>query len=137
MHEEFIKLIESEKETVKNVLRPHVHEKIFKRLIGGFFDETQKRFTAFPFFALKKSMFYEYDYLFELKSSGSSAVYFSAGPLEKPKKYIDEHHYQHKSTEELIEQAIYKSLLVTYTGEFDFNEWNILRECCFSDSNNK
>jgi len=137
MLEEFITLIESEKEAIKKVLKPHIQEKIFKRLVGGFFDETQKRFVAFAFFVLKKSMFYEYDYLFELSKNGHSAIYFSGETLEKTKKYINKSQYQSKSIEELIEKGIYKSLLVTYWGEFDFNEWNILRSPCFSDSKNR
>ncbi|MDR6941561.1 hypothetical protein [Mucilaginibacter pocheonensis] len=116
---------------------PHLNEKIFKRLLGGFFDETQKRFIAFAFIALKKSIFYEYDHLFELSNHGHSAVYFSSGMVEKTKKHLDNNSFQYKSTEERIEDGIYKSLLVTYTGEFAFDEWNILRDCCFSDSKDK
>jgi len=137
MLEEFVSLIESGKEEIGRVLKPHVHEKIFKRLLGGFFDETQKRFVAFAFMPIKKSMFYEYDYLFELSNSGNSAIYFSPDTIEKTKKYLDQHRFQYKSTEELIEGGIYKSLLIAYIAEYDFDEWNILRDCCFSDSKDR
>ncbi|HWZ03142.1 MAG TPA: hypothetical protein VNX40_05980, partial [Mucilaginibacter sp.] len=137
MLDEFILLLESEKEKVKEVLKPHLHEKIFKRLLGGFFDETQKRFVAFAFMPIKKSMFYEYDYLFELSNSGHSAVCFLPETTEKTRKYIDQNTFTYKSTEERIEEGIYKSLLIAYTGEFDFDEWNILRDCCFSDNKDK
>lgn len=137
MLEEFILLIESEKDKIKEVLRPHLHEKIFKQLLGGFFDETGKRFVAFAFISVKKTMFYEYDYLFKLSNSGSSAIYFSPETPEKTKKYLDQNRFQYKSTQELIEEGIYKSVLITYTAEFDFDEWNILEDCCFSDSKDK
>jgi len=134
MFEEFLLLLESEKGKIETVLKPHLDEKIFKRLMGGFFDETKTRFVAFAFMPIKKSMFYEYDYLFELSNSGHSATYFSLEIPENTKKYIDQNTFQYKSSKEQIEEGIYKSLLITYTGEFDFDEWNILRDCCFSDS---
>ncbi|MBB6126782.1 hypothetical protein [Mucilaginibacter lappiensis] len=137
MFEEFLLLLESEKGKIETVLKPHLDEKIFKQLVGGFFDETQKRFIAFAFMPIKRSMFYEYDYLFELSTSGHSAIYFSAEIREKKKNYIDQNTFQYKSIQELIEEGIYKSLLIIYTGEFDFNEWNILRSCCFSDTKDK
>ena len=137
MLEEFISLIESEKEKIKVVLKPHLHEKIFKRLLGGFFDDTQKRFIAFAFMPINKSMFYEYNYLFELSKGGHSATYFTPDTEEKTRKYLDENRFHYKSSEELIEEGIYKSLLITYIGEFDFDEWNILRDCNFSDDKDK
>jgi len=137
MLEEFLLLLESEKEMVMDVLKPHLHEKVFKHLLGGFFDETQKRFIAFAFMPIKKSMFYEYDYLFGLSNSGHSAIYFSPETEEKTRKYLDQGTFQHKSVEELILEGIYKSLSVTYIGEFDFGEWNILTSCCFSDNKDK
>ncbi len=137
MLEEFVLLLESEKDKVKQVLWPHVHEKIYKRLIGGFFDDTQKRFIAFAFMPIKKSMFYEYDYLFELSNSGHSGIYLLPDTSEKTRKYIDGNTFQHKTAEELVEEGIYKSILVSYTAEYDFNEWNILRECTFCDTNDK
>lgn len=137
MFEEFLLLLESEKGKIEAVLKPHLDEKIFKKLVGGFFDEAQKRFVAFAFMPIKKSMFYEYDYLFELSTNGHSAIYFSAEIPEKTKKNIDQSTFQHKSIQELIEEGLYKGLLITYIGEFDFDEWNILRGCCFSDSGDK
>jgi hypothetical protein len=137
MLDEFILLLESEKEKVKEVLWPHLNEKIFKRLIGGFFDDSGKRFVAYAFIQVKKSKFYEYDYLFDLSNSSHSAVYFSPETSEKTKKFIDKNSFQYKSAKELIEEGIYKSLLISYLGEFDFGEWNILPDICFCDTNNK
>jgi hypothetical protein len=137
MLEEFLSLLESEKRKVKEVLKPHLHEIIFKRLLGGFFDETKNRFVAFAFIPLKKSKFYEYNYLFELSNSGHTAVYFSPETEENTRKYINKNTFHYKSIEAIIEEGIYKSLLITYTAEFDFGEWNILRGCCFSDTDDK
>lgn len=137
MHDDLISLLESENDRIKEVLSPHLHEKIHKRLLGGFFDETKKRFIAFAFFPLKKSMYYEYDYLFDLTNNGHSAFYYLPETVEKTKKYLDNNSFQYKTTEELIEDGTYKSLLVTYTGEFDFDEWNILPNCFFSDTKDK
>ena len=137
MFEEFLLLLESEKEKIKEVLKPHLHETIFKRLLGGFFDDSHKRFIAFAFMPIKKSMFYEYDYLFELTSCGNTAVYFSPNTVEENKIYITKDTFQYKSTKDSIEDGVYKSLLISYTGEFDFEEWNIKRNCCFSDSKDK
>jgi len=136
MLDEFISLLEEGKEQVKKVLTPHVREKVLKYYIGGFFDDTGKKFIAYAFLPLKKSLYYEYNYLFDF-SHGHTATYFLPETHEKTRKYINDNTFQHKETEELIDEGIYKSLLVSYTGEFDFNEWNILSSCCFCDIKDK
>ena len=133
MLDEFKILIESEKVKIQTVLKPHLDEKIFKRLLGGFFDESKTRFMAFAFFPVKKDKYYEYNYLFELSGNGHSANYYLSETHEKTRKYIDENHFQYKSIEGRIEEGLYKSILITYIGEFDYDEWNILRDSCFSD----
>src|ERR1700761_2776944 len=101
MLEEFVLLLESEKKKIKEVLWPHIHEKIYKSLVGGFFDDTQKRFVAFAFMQVNKSMYYEYDYLFELSDSGHSGIYLLSDTSEKTRKYIDGNTFQYKTAEEL------------------------------------
>lgn len=137
MLDDFILLLESEKAEVKEILRPHLLEKIFKSVVGGFFDDTRNRFVAFAYMPVQKTKFYEYNYFFDLSNGGHSAVYFSPETKEKTRKYIDHNSFHYKSSEELIEEGIYKSLLISYYGEFDFGEWNILRECCFCDTRDK
>lgn len=134
MLEDFKLLIESEKKAVKNILKPRIDDRILKRLLGGFFDETGKRLMAFAFMQVNKSKYHEYEYLFDLKNGGHSAMYFSEETAELTRKWLDATTFSYKSSEERISEGIYKSVLITYYAEYDFDEWNILREACFSDS---
>jgi hypothetical protein len=137
MLEEFLSLLEYEKESIVNTLTPYVNEKVFKYFLGGFFDENQTRFMAFAFVPIKKSMFNEYSYIFNLSPGGHNAIYFMPKTMEELKGLTVDNHGRSITSEKYVEEGIYKSFLVTYTAEFDFGEWNILTNFCFSDVKDK
>lgn len=133
MVKEFLLLLEIEKKKIFEVLRPQVHIDILKFLSGGFFDESQKRFVAFALMPVDKDYFWKYDYLLNF-SGGHSSILFGL-----PAKEIRSGIYpaSNKSLKEKIEEEFYHRNLVSFLGEYDFGEWNIMTSNCFSNSKNK
>ncbi|HEY4197184.1 MAG TPA: hypothetical protein VGM63_16695 [Mucilaginibacter sp.] len=134
MLEEFLLLLESEKEKVYEVLRPQIHKDILRYLTGGFFDKDQKRFVAFALMPVNKDYFWKYDYLLDF-SGGHSAMLFDLPPEKQrpPGMYG----LPEKSLKEYIEDKFYHYNLVSFYGEYDFNEWNILTSNCFTNTKKK
>lgn len=74
--EEFISLLEAEKQKAYEVLRPQVHLDILKFLVGGTFDDTKKRLIAYVLMPVNKDYFWKYDYLLKF-SEGHSSMFLN------------------------------------------------------------
>ncbi len=135
MAEDFILLLESEREKIFEVLRPHFNLDVLKYFKGGFFDDQRKRFFGYAIAEVNTEFYSEYGYLFDDFKKGYS-VNQSGITSEKTKIYLDSGAYQYKSIEERIEAGLYHHLLISFYGDFDFGEWNILHGYNFTDEKN-
>lgn len=128
--EEFVSLLEVEKQSIHEVLRPQVHTEILKYLVGGVFNDSRKRLVAYALMHVNKDYFWKYDYILKF-SEGHLAVLFN---LKEDQKRLTGIYPPGKSIKEEIEDGRYKSNLISFVCEYDFNEWNILRSNCFTDT---
>jgi len=128
--EEFIALLEVDKQSVHEVLRPQIHPEILKFLIGGVFDNSRKRLVAYALMRVNKDYFWKYDYILKF-SEGHVAVLFN---LKEDQKKPTGIYPPGKSIKEEIEDGHYKNNLISFVCEYDFDEWNILRSNCFTDT---
>jgi len=133
MIEEFILLLESGKEKAFEILSPQVDPKILKYLVGGFFDEEQKRLVAYALMPVNAEYFWEFNYLLDF-SHGHSSILFKIKPQDlRPSGMYP----PGKPLEDEIKEGKYKSNLISFLCEYDFDEWNIMRSNCFTDIKNR
>ena len=132
--EEFISLLEVDKEKVREVLRPQIHPEILKFLVGGIFDDMQKRLIAYILMPVNKEYFWRYDYILKF-SQGHSALLFNLKPDEIRPTGI--YPPEKNTLQEKIENGYYHNNLISLACEYDFNEWNVLISNCFTNSKNK
>ena len=134
MVEEFLSLLENEKEKAYEVLKPQIDRAILKYLAGGFFDEEQKHLVAFALMPVNTDYFWKYDYLFDF-SHGHVAILFGSQDEKKPG--ISLSGPPKKSLQQFIEEGFYHYNLISFYCEYDFNEWNIKTSNCFINGRNK
>ena len=135
MVKEFLSLLKIGKEQIYETLKPQVHESVLKYLLGGLFDQDQKRIVAFALMPVNEDFFWKYDYILNF-SDGYSAQLFGMpsggeeeqGTISRPPD---------KSIEDQIKDGFYHYNLISFYGVYDFNEWNILTSCCFTNTKRK
>lgn len=113
--EEFFSLLEVEKQKAYDILRPQIHpERIF--------DDSSKCLVAYALMPVNKEYFWKYDYILNFSESHSAVLFNLKGDLKKSTGV----YHQDSSVQEKIEKGYYKYNLISFTCEYDFNEWNIL-----------
>jgi len=132
--EEFISLLEAEKQKAYEVLRPQIHPEILKFLVGGIFNDSRKRLVAYAIIPLDTTFYEESGYLFDYFEKSTLSMRQSDETTEKTRIYLDGGSFTYKSIQVSIEEGLYHQLLISFYGDFDFSEWNIMREYTFFDT---
>jgi hypothetical protein len=108
------------------ILEPRFHAEELHGYFGGHFSPDNSRFFAATYVALETIDWRDYSYW--LGSRGHSFTGLDFDLLKKP---IDDHSYQTKSTDECIEQGIYKGYSLQFVGIWHEGEWYILYDLTF------
>lgn len=132
MIEEGVLFPHGTKEEILKVLNPQVEPEILEYLTCGFFDDEKRRLIAYAIMPVDTEYYRNKAYLFYNFKNGHS---FSGTTetAKKSNKYITESTYTSKSLQECIEEGLYHHNLVSFICEYDFDEWNVMLSCEFTD----
>src|ERR1700722_2438701 len=119
-------MIFSNNKEILAILKPRFHTQELHGYYGGRFSPDNSKFFAATYIALETIDWQDYRYFFASRGHSSTGLDFEL--LKKP---IDEHSYQLKSTDERIEQGIYKAYSIQFVGICHEGEWYILYDLTF------
>ncbi len=132
MTEDITLFPQGEKEEILKFLNPQVEPEILEYLTCGFFDDEKRRLIAYAIMPVDTDYYRNKACLFDFFKYGHSFI-GKVETSEKLKKYISENTYTNKSLQECIEEGLYHHNVVSFICEYDFDKWNIMVNCEFTD----
>lgn len=113
-----------------NILERRLDKQQLHGYYGGKINQDQTKFFAYTYVPLNSIDFEAFSYWLTSRSFSSTGVDF-----EKMKKFIDERSYQMKTTEECIQEGLYRAYAMKFYGVYYEEEWFILNELTFFGEN--
>ncbi|MFD1255515.1 hypothetical protein ACFQ3S_01795 [Mucilaginibacter terrae] len=114
-------------EEILSILKPRIEKLMLTGYYGGLFNAEKDKLVAATVVNLKSVEYEEYQYLHEQLNSHSASHY----DFELAKEYLSNNTYHNKTTEELIDEGIYKFFSVTFVGINFEQKWYVLQNLHF------
>ena len=102
-----------------DILFPRVIFSLLKGLCDAHFNEEKNKFFAFTYIKIDKEEYQEVSFYLNNLGHGSYADY------ERQKIYLTPNTFQIKDTAQCVEEGIYSSYAISFTGVIYENEWYV------------
>lgn len=109
-----------------SILKPRIEHELVNGIYEAMFDKDKTKFYAFTYLPININSYREISYLI-----GNMGYGIYGDSEEKRRIYLSENTWQHKDTEQCINEGIYDRYSMIFTGMLFENNWYITKNLSF------